>query len=48
METYFFDNSGNLWMTCDPSTEGAEAFGPTGAAVQLDDATGPARRRGRR
>lgn len=36
METYFFDSHGNLWMTCDASTDGAEAFGPTGAAVQID------------
>ena len=36
METYFFDTHGNLWMTCTADTDGAEAFGPSGAAVQID------------
>ena len=39
METYFFDSHGNLWMTCEPDADGAVAFGPTGAAVQIDAVT---------
>jgi len=29
----FFDSWGNLWETCSPEDERAEAFGPTGAAA---------------
>ena len=36
METYFFDTNGNLWMTCSMDVDGAEAFGPSGAAVHID------------
>lgn len=36
METYFFDTHGNLWMACSVDTDGAEAFGPSGVAVQID------------
>ena len=39
METYFFDSHGNLWMTCSADMDGAVAFGPSGAAIQIDVAT---------
>lgn len=31
----FRDSHGGLWMSASPDFPGAEAFGPTGAAVQL-------------
>ena len=42
METYFFDTNGNLWMTCSMDVDGAEAFGPSGAAVQIAPAAAAA------
>lgn len=41
METYFFDTNGNLWMACSPDIDGAEAFGPSGASIQIDVLTEP-------
>jgi hypothetical protein len=29
----FFDSHGSPWATCNPNHKGAEAFGPTGAAI---------------
>ena len=40
MGTYFFDSHGNLWMTCNASVDGAEAFGPAGTARKVDVETG--------
>jgi len=34
----FFDAWGNWWLACNPETPGAQAFGPTGAAIELSSA----------